>query len=113
MLAAMDAQPLTLADTVRYHMSTAENPMEIGVLLRLADRMAPHTLEAFVTERLLRHARFRHTVRKPGWLALRPRWQAERGRDLSAHVAAMRAEPGLSEQALAHLVSDRLSQRLL
>ncbi|HEX7481479.1 MAG TPA: WS/DGAT domain-containing protein [Polyangiales bacterium] len=108
----MDAQPLTLADTVRYHMSTAENPMEIGVLLRLADRMAPHTLEAFVTERLLRHARFRHTVRKPGWLALRPRWQAERGRDLSAHVTAMRAEPGLSEQALAHLVSDRLSQRL-
>jgi hypothetical protein len=40
----MHAESLSLADAVRFHMSTEQNPMEIAVLLMLADQMSQPTM---------------------------------------------------------------------
>jgi WS/DGAT/MGAT family acyltransferase len=105
----MHAERLSLADAVRYHMTTPRNPMEIGVVLMLADTMTGSELERFVTERLLPHERFRQTVAKASF-PLRPSWREERSFDLKAHVA-VHAGPRLSHTDLVKSISERQSQR--
>jgi diacylglycerol O-acyltransferase len=106
----MHAESLSLADAVRYHMSTPHNPMEIGVVLRLADAMSAAELDAFVTARLLPHERFCQAVAS-GHFPRRPRWREERDFDLRAHVTAHTGEP-LSQAQFVARISERLSQRL-
>src|ERR1700754_10489 len=106
----MRAERLSLADAVRYHMSTPHNPMEITVVLMLADAMSHAELDAFVTQRLLTHERFCQAV-APRRFPLRPRWREERAFDLRAHVTARTGKPLSHAQLVAH-VAERLSQRL-
>lgn len=104
----MHAERLSLADAVRYHMSTPHNPMEIAVVLTLADRMSATELEHFVTGRLLSHERFCQTVAH-GHFPLRPRWRPETDFDLRAHVKACALAP-LSQEELAAHIAGRLGQ---
>ncbi len=106
----MLAEPLSLADAVRYHMGTPRNPMEIGIVLFLADRMSSRELQQFVTQRLLTHARFRQRVAKAPF-PLRPSWRPEAEFSLAAHVGSWPG-PELSDEELARALSQRLSQRL-
>jgi diacylglycerol O-acyltransferase len=107
---AVNTESLTLADAVRYHMGTALNPMEIGIVLFLSDRMGRRELERFVSERLLAHARFRQTVAKAPF-PLRPFWQAEAGFSLADHIAELPG-PALGDEELAQRLAEGLSQRL-
>ncbi len=93
-------------------MSTARNPMQIGVLLQLADEMPLPVLQQFAAQRLLSHPRFTHTVVESVLAPRRPRWRAEHGAALSEHVYAAGPEPALSPAALAQRVAQRLSQPL-
>jgi diacylglycerol O-acyltransferase len=104
------SETLSLADAVRYHMSTPLNPMEIGVVLFLSDRMSKAELERFVLERLLTHERFGQTVAKTPF-PLRPTWQAESDFSLQHHVGE-EAGPALSDGELAQRLAERLSRRL-
>ena len=77
MFSSVNEAVLTPADAFRFRMATRCNPMEIAVLLQLEGRMRPEVLERFATERLLGHARFRHTVVAPAFTLRLPRWRLE------------------------------------
>ena len=70
---AETGEPLSRADTARWHMSTPENPMVIGALLLLEERLTLEGLEALVRAKLVPHPRFRqHVVESGHWFG-RPR----------------------------------------
>lgn len=106
-----EGERLSLGDAARFHMDTAERPMDIAVLLLFAQAMPLSALSELITTRLLTHPRFRSTVVEPLGFG-RPHWRRERPFALGAHLRAAECGAGLSAAELAQVLSARVSTPL-
>jgi diacylglycerol O-acyltransferase len=103
---------LSRADSARWHMATAENPMVIGAMLLFDQRLALETIEELARSRLIPHRRFHQHVVDAPHLFGRPRWRDDTAFDLRAHVRKLNLPAPADAAALVSLASEAMSAPL-
>jgi GGDEF domain-containing protein len=109
---ATKPERLSRADTARWHMATAENPMVIGAVLLFDHRLTREAVEELARSKLVRHRRFRQHVVETAHRFGRPSWRDDPAFDLSAHVRKLNLSGPIDRAALVRLAGERMSAPL-
>ncbi len=108
----MRGEPLSSVDAAWLHMEQPSNLMMVTGLLMFDEVLEFDRLSATIAERLGRFARFRERVVEPHWPLSGPRWEADPGFDVHAHVHRVALPAPGDHRALQDMVSDLMSTPL-